>query len=886
MARDFLGFAAVNLRRVLLVGTALSGIAVFVSTILAMAILAGSPAHAACAPAAGAGPTPVAGTTVTCSGATTDGNFAAGSNIGYGTRDQVGLTINIDPGASVSATGAAGNPPYPTGIWVSHDNTINNSGTVSGAYAAVTLDDNGTITINNLIAASRFTSPRIAINGAAGTVNLTNYGTVESTGGGLGGSGGISTTVANVTNYGTISSATGNAIEAATITSLINSGTITGATIGVSAGGPGNSSITNSGTITGTGGTAIQFTGGSNTLTIAPTSVINGNVVAVAGDTFQLGGTGTATFDASTIGAAQQYRNFNVFNKVDSSIWTVNGTSTFTGATSVNAGTLAVNGDITSSSGVTVNTGGTLGGTGTLPTTTIASGGTLAPGNSIGTVNVTGNVTFNAGSTYAVEVSPSAADRTNATGTATLAGTVQATFASGNYSGRSYTILSATGGRIGTFDTLTAVNLPGGFTPSLSYTATDALLNLTASLGQSAGLSPNQQGVSTTINNFFNNGGTLPASFTTLFGLTGASLTNALTQISGEAGAGGGVQGGTQMMSSFLTLTLNPFGGAPGGNPGSVGFGRGFAAEQELSPEAAQAYAAVTPKDRLPSSTLDRRWGIWGQAYGGLNKTGGDTNAGTHDTTARTYGLATGADYHATPDLLLGFALAGGGTNYGLSDGLGGGHSDVFQIGVYGSKQFGAAYLSAALSYALHWMTTDRTVTVAGTDRLTADFNAHSFGGRLESGYLFNTAFVGITPYAALQVQNFRTPSYSETAASGSAAFALAYDAKSTTTTRTELGAWFDKVVALANGNALALRTRAAWAHDHSSGQGISAAFQTLPGAAFSVNGAAPVANSALLSAGGEFRLASGMSFGAKFDGEFANRSQTYAGTGTVRYVW
>lgn len=164
---------------------------------------------------------------------------------------------------------------------------------------------------------------------------------------------------------------------------------------------------------------------------------------------------------------------------------------------------------------------------------------------------------------------------------------------------------------------------------------------------------------------------------------------------------------------------------------------------------------------------------------------------------------------------MVGFALAGGGTNYGLSDGLGGGKSDVFQMGVYGSKQFGPAYVSAALSYAWHRMTTDRTVTVSGTDNLTASFNAHSFGGRLETGYRFDVQFVSITPYAALQMQNFRTPAYTETATSGSNVFALTYDAKSTTSTRTELGAWFDKMIALGRGNVLAIRTRAAWAHDH-----------------------------------------------------------------------
>jgi uncharacterized protein with beta-barrel porin domain len=62
--------------------------------------------------------------------------------------------------------------------------------------------------------------------------------------------------------------------------------------------------------------------------------------------------------------------------------------------------------------------------------------------------------------------------------------------------------------------------------------------------------------------------------------------------------------------------------------------------------------------------------------------------------------------------------------------------------------------------------------------------------------------------------------------------------------------------------------------------------FQALPGANFVVNGAAPAKNSALASAGTELRLANGISLLGKFDGEFASRSSTYAGTGTVRYAW
>ena len=65
-----------------------------------------------------------------------------------------------------------------------------------------------------------------------------------------------------------------------------------------------------------------------------------------------------------------------------------------------------------------------------------------------------------------------------------------------------------------------------------------------------------------------------------------------------------------------------------------------------------------------------------------------------------------------------------------------------------------------------------------------------------------------------------------------------------------------------------------------------SGAFQTLPGASFVVNGATPAKNSALTSAGVELRLANGVSLLAKFDGEFAAHSSTYAGTGTFRRKW
>jgi uncharacterized protein with beta-barrel porin domain len=84
----------------------------------------------------------------------------------------------------------------------------------------------------------------------------------------------------------------------------------------------------------------------------------------------------------------------------------------------------------------------------------------------------------------------------------------------------------------------------------------------------------------------------------------------------------------------------------------------------------------------------------------------------------------------------------------------------------------------------------------------------------------------------------------------------------------------------------LSFRGRLAWAHDWVSDPTLTPLFQTLPGASFVVNGATPAKDSALVSAGTEYRLANGVTLLAKFDGEFASHSSTYAGTGALRYAW
>lgn len=175
-----------------------------------------------------------------------------------------------------------------------------------------------------------------------------------------------------------------------------------------------------------------MFTGrmilGNATNTVNNTTIWNTNGV----NDF---GSGTTTFTNGgtlNIGAAARFTGGTL-------IVNNTGLGNIIGPLTIDTGTWSNNALITGD--VTLN-GGVLGGTGTIVgTTTVNSGGVFAPGNSIGTTNVTGNVDF-AGGTYRVEFSAVAADKTVATGTATLTGgTVQMVqIGSGFTIGQSYNI--------------------------------------------------------------------------------------------------------------------------------------------------------------------------------------------------------------------------------------------------------------------------------------------------------------------------------------------------------------------------------------------------------------------------------------------------------------
>ena len=588
---------------------------------------------------------------------------------------------------------------------------------------------------------------------------------------------------------------------------------------------------------------------------------------------------GTLTNNLTWIGTVTNAGTFN--NNAGA---TLSGLLTNSGTTN-NAG--ALNGGLTNTAGTTNNTGsiggittisgGTLTGNGTTANVVIGNGSTFAPGlpgTPGGAMSVAGNLAFVSGALYAVQVNPTTASLARVSGTAALAGSVQANFAPGSYVSKQYTILTAAGGLGGTtFAGLANTGLPQGGTDSLSYDANDVYLNLKAAFTQYTALDGNQQAVANALTRYFNSTGGIPAGFFTL-------SPGGLTQIDGEA-ATEAEDAAFRLTTQFLNLMLDPFVDGRSGPGGAGGQRLGFAPEAQaaLPPDVALAYAGVL---KAPPPRFTPRWTAWGGAYGGSSSISGDPAAGSSNVTAQTFGMAGGMDYHASPDTILGFALAGGGTNWGLAGGLGGGRSDALQAGGYGITHAGPTYLAGAVSFTNHWFTTNRT---ALGDQLTGRFQGQSYGARLEGGYRVAVLpRLGVTPYAAVQGQEFATAAFGETDVTGGG-FGLNYASMRAIDVRGELGLRLDDPTLLA-GMPLILRSRVAIAHDTVGNPALDAAFEALPGASFIVDGAPIPKNSALTSAGAQLFVTPQLSLLAKFDGEFAQGAQSYAASGTLRYAW
>ncbi len=365
----------------------------------------------------------------------------------------VGTGTVVNSGTISGLTGGGGGE----GIDFNSDNTSvvtvtnNSTGVITGD--AFGISANSAI-IYNYGTISAPTAGNAGTGLSANTLVLTNYSTGLITGDGFG-IAGSQTPNLTITNFGTISATglAGTAIQGNTVT-IVNSGIISAlsggggsnaistnsGSITNNAGGLitadsaaivafGNTSIFNAGTITGGAGVAISFSSGGNTLTLGPGSVINGSAHGFGADTFQLGGTGTDSFNASLF--ATQFSGYSTFNKIGTSTWTLTGSgaqnwtisqSTLIGDTNSLAGNaITDNAALVYSQSFNGVHSGLISGTGTL--TKSGSGTVILSGNNTytgGTVISAGTLQLGVDSVFHTPGQPASGIVSSAIGTGTL----------------------------------------------------------------------------------------------------------------------------------------------------------------------------------------------------------------------------------------------------------------------------------------------------------------------------------------------------------------------------------------------------------------------------------------------------------------------------------
>jgi uncharacterized protein with beta-barrel porin domain len=602
-------------------------------------------------------------------------------------------------------------------------------------------------------------------------------------------------------------------------------------------------------------------------------------VLGTGTDTFQLGGIGSDTFDLNNIGTVQQYRGFTAFNKIDASTWTVTGTGNQ--AWTVQGGNFLVNGTV---NGTVSVTGGLLGGTGAVGSTSIANGATLAPGsNGIGTLTVNGNLTLQSASLYLFGVTGGVAGRTTVTGGAAVAGTAQAVFQGTSFQSQ-YTILSATGGRTGTFGNFIMTNLPAFIVASLVYKPTEVDLTLTSGLSQTAGLIGNQAAVSAALDRAINAGGGF---LTGLSGVAPGQFGAALNALSGE-GLSGTQETAFGAGGTFLTAMMEQGAFWRNGEAGSAG--PGTTAMNYAPKKPVPAVFKATPKlMSTKAPAFEPRWRAWAAGFDGVWSLKGEAAAGSADLTHRSAGGAAGVDYQVAPDVLVGAAAGGSTSSFSVPDRATSGTLDGAQAGGYAVARRDGWYTAGSVAFSAFTNKTSRTIAGVGpTETATASFNSNLLSGRLETGLKYGNGRFAVTPFAAMQFARLWQAGFSESsiAAGGPGVLGLTVPSRAVSSLPTFAGVQLDNRVVLADGMIWTPYARLAWVHEFDPSRAISASFITLPGAAFTVDGPRAARDAARIDAGSKLAISRTVSLFDSFDGEFSARSRMYAGKAGILVGW
>ena len=785
-------------------------------------------------------------------------------------------------------------------------------GTAPTATDSVFINNGGTAQIG---AAGALSDRLILGNNVAdtGSISITAGGTLTSTG----------TSSIALGNIGagniTVSGAGASWIASSTSSVVLgNTGTGTG-TLNINSGGAASLTVTGTNDIQigrlGTGTVTVDGTGSSltistqdeflvsnpSTFTISNAATVTSNTTLGLSGTLNIGngaaagvfnisevnGTGTThilnfnqtdanyffTKDGTTGGGSILISGSTIVNKLGTGKTTLTANNTYTGITTVNAGTLSVNGSIASST-TTVNAGGTLGGTGTVGTVNI-NGGTFAPGNSIGTTNVTGNVDFTGSGNYNVEVDVAGnSDKIIATGSATLtSGIVNVQPESGSYlanTNYNYTILTA-GSLIGQF---ASVNSNLAFlTPTLTYDATNVFLKLTRNSVSfsSVANTPNQKAVSAILSS---NSTALKTIVNNVLTLSNTAAQQAFDSLTGVQHTHGQVVV-NQLGQQFQQQLFNR----------SSQSANGTLAFTSFNPM--QGYLMADNTDNWQTSDTDTsslvasQRGWWMQGFGGFGEIDDTTNASGAEYQSGGFAFGLDTDWR---NLIVG--VAGSYAKSNVDSFAGDSDIDSFQAATYASWQRNDTYINTTVGLGLHKVDATRRVTL-GTSVSTAssDYDSVNVSTAIEAGkgikLNLNTT---LTPYVGVEYRHGTRDNFTET---GAGTANLSVSEQDDDSLRTTLGLRLSRDITTQKGNRITPSAMIAYIHEHlDSTSRLEAGFSAVPTSTFRIDGSGLDRDRLQVGFGVTGQLNENTTLNVGYNGELAGSDDNHSFAATVSFVW
>jgi len=280
-------------------------------------------------------------------------------------------------------------------------------------------------------------------------------------------------------------------------------------------------------------------------------------------------------------------------------------------------------------------------------------------------------------------------------------------------------------------------------------------------------------------------------------------------------------------------------------------------------------------------------WGGWASALGGLGSVAGNGNSST--LTYNFGGGAAGIDYRLDPRFLVGLGAGYTAANQWVDSLMGRGWSDSVSVTAYGSFTQAGFYTDVLAGYAYSGNQMQRQILIPGLQPRTANGStgANQFLGQVESGYkvgVYAPALATLAPFGRLQTSSVTQNAFSEW---GANSLSLNVAQQTTNSLRTTIGADLAGAIGLGDARMLDLALRLGWQHEFAdTGRPITAAFAGAPANAFTVYGATPQRDSAIVGFWASTSIAAATALYLRYDGSIGNGTDNHTLNVGVRMTW